>query len=445
MNPSRKLLPLRTILLLSTSLFLVSCASKKKEVPTIKPTSDKKHKAGAFKPESLSQMSLQQKQKDLQAQKMTKKWISYFTGRGKKHMQAYLERSTRHLPTIYKTLQAEGLPKELAVVALIESGFSAKAESRARAVGFWQFMRRTAKGYGLKVNSLIDERRDLEMSTKAAAKYLKSLYLLFGSWDLALASYNMGENKMKYLVMKYHERNFWKLVKRKILPVETQNYVPKFLAANMILNEPEKFGFTNIQWQKPIQSDELMIAKTLSLRSLAKNMGIRVKTLKDLNPIFKTDKVPATLRRIRTLRIPLGTKKVAMKQLSHSYIVAQRKSPRRRDLRKQSKTIFYKVKSGENVSLIADKFRVGVRDIIKANRLKRKAVIQKGQLLKIPRSLASLRQEAQFHLKTHKVRRGDTLFGIARKYGVSLTDLRQFNAIQPRTKLLLNTILKIPR
>ncbi|MFN7262309.1 MAG: lytic transglycosylase domain-containing protein, partial [Pseudobdellovibrionaceae bacterium] len=161
---------------------------------------------------------------------LVEKWVNYFQGRGRPHMERYLARSNRYIGLMKKILRQNGLPEDLIYIALIESGFSSKATSRAAAVGYWQFIRPTGKRYGLEINSLVDERRDPVLSTQAAAEYFKGLYSVFGSWYLAMASYNVGENRVKREVMNHYTRDFWELARKKRFPQETINYVPKYIA-----------------------------------------------------------------------------------------------------------------------------------------------------------------------------------------------------------------------
>ena len=152
---------------------------------------------------------------------LVEKWINYFQGRGRPHMERYLSRSARYSKLMKKIIRENGLPEDLIYIALIESGFSSKAMSRAAAVGYWQFIKPTGKRFGLEINALIDERRDYVLSTQAAAEYFKGLYSMFGSWYLAMASYNVGENRVKKEVMRHYTRDFWELARKKRFPKET--------------------------------------------------------------------------------------------------------------------------------------------------------------------------------------------------------------------------------
>ena len=170
-------------------------------------------------------------------------WIKYFQGRGRPHMERYLARSTRYEALMKKVLRDNKLPEDLFYIALIESGFTSNARSTASAVGYWQFIRGTGKRYKLDINKMIDERRDPVLATQAAAEYFKDLYKIFDSWYLSMAAYNVGEGRVLRAVKKYKTRDFWQLSKNKhALPKETDNYVPKYIAAKLIAKNPDKYG-----------------------------------------------------------------------------------------------------------------------------------------------------------------------------------------------------------
>lgn len=171
------------------------------------------------------------------------KWIDYFTGRGRKHMMKYLERSEHFIPFIHPLLRQYGLPEDLVYLAMIESGFNNTARSTAKAVGPWQFIPATGKRYGLSVNWWVDERRDTRKSTLSAAAYLKDLYEMFHSWELAAASYNAGEAKLARAIRRYGTADFWALTRHRFLRPETRDYVPKIIAAALIGKNRTQFGF----------------------------------------------------------------------------------------------------------------------------------------------------------------------------------------------------------
>ncbi len=171
-------------------------------------------------------------------------WIEYFCcGRGRPHFEKYLERSEFFIPYITPLLKQNGMPEDLVYVAMIESGFNNHARSRAKAVGPWQFISATGKRYGLMVNWWVDERRNVKKSTLAAIEYFRDLYQMFQSWELAAASYNAGEAKIAKAVRRYGSKDFWVISRQRYLRPETRDYVPKIIAAALISKNREQFGF----------------------------------------------------------------------------------------------------------------------------------------------------------------------------------------------------------
>ncbi|MGE4233691.1 MAG: transglycosylase SLT domain-containing protein [Bacteriovoracia bacterium] len=198
------------------------------------------------------------------------KWITYFKGKGRKYFEVYLARSRFFIPEIAKTLKAHNMPQDLVYLAMIESGFANSAKSRARAVGPWQFMRQTGQRYGLTVNYWLDERRDTKKATLAAIKYLKELYQEFGSWELAFAGYNAGENKVRRAIHRYKTTDFWVIAKKRFFRRETRDYVPKIMAAAIITKNPEQFEFVDpFGGKRPYIAD----INSINLRETPKELG----------------------------------------------------------------------------------------------------------------------------------------------------------------------------
>lgn len=305
-------------------------------------------------------------------------WIRYFQGRGRPHMERYLSRSSRYSKLMKRILRENGLPEDLIYIALIESGFNQKATSHAAAVGYWQFIRGTGKRYGLEINALVDERRDPVLSTQAAAEYYKGLYSIFGSWYLAMASYNVGENRVMRETTKHKTRDFWELVRKRRLPKETMNYVPKFIAAKLIGNDPAKYGFTEIEWEQPIEFELIRIDSPVNLRVMAQKMGIEYEDFKQINPKFRGEIAPTKSSGVLELRIPLGQQQAALVAARESVV--------------------------DKVEFIADAGET----------------------------------------KTHRVRRGDSLYKIARKYRTTVAWIREVNDLGGRRKLRIGQRLQVP-
>ena len=237
--------------------------------------------------------------------KRVQKWITYFQGRGKGWLTKIFARSYRYFPGIQYSLKQKGLPLDLAYITIIESGLSAQAHSHAAAVGYWQFIKSTAKRYGLRVDWWIDERKDFYRSTQAAISYLDDLYGMFGSWYLAASAYNMGENKLKRLIKKYKTKNYWILSSKRDFPKETRNYVPKLIATVLIAKAPSRYGFHNIKPMAPYRYDVYNVPGGLDLINLSRHMGLRPKILKELNPGLTKGFVPNFIKSYR-IRIPKG-------------------------------------------------------------------------------------------------------------------------------------------
>jgi membrane-bound lytic murein transglycosylase D len=172
-------------------------------------------------------------------------WISYFCGKGRPHFARYLERSEYFIPYIAPILKQNGLPEDLVYLSMIESGFNTLARSRAQAVGPWQFMPRIGRHYGLKVNGWVDERRDIQKSTLSAVRFLQDLYRRFKSWELVAAAYNAGETKVSRAIHRYQTDDFWVIARQNFLKPETRDYVPKIIAAAIIAKNPSQFGFSH--------------------------------------------------------------------------------------------------------------------------------------------------------------------------------------------------------
>lgn len=243
-------------------------------------------------------------------------YISYFkTGNMRERFSTWLDRSGKYLAMVRDVLRQHNLPETLVFLPLIESGFNPMAYSPADASGIWQFIEGTAKVYGLRINHWVDERRDPEKSTVAAARYLKKLYGMFDSWPLSLASYNAGEGRILNALKRSNTSNFWDLSAFNILKAETRNYVPKFMAATLIARNPKAHGFS-VDYQEPLRYDEVIVAGATSLKKSANAVGISVDELRRYNPELKRGITPPNDPNYR-LKLPIGTKKRFLESYPH--------------------------------------------------------------------------------------------------------------------------------
>jgi membrane-bound lytic murein transglycosylase D len=272
-----------------------------------------------------------------------------------------------------KLLKEQGLPEDLVYIALIESGFDPSAYSRSKASGPWQFISWTGKRYGLKVNWWVDERRDPEKSTIAAAKHLKDLYERFECWYLAAAGYNAGEYKIIRAMKRYRTEDFWLLTNSRYLKRETKNYVPQMIAAALIAKDPEKYGFTDVEYQEPLRYEKLKVPELTGLSLIAKACETSLEEIKDLNPEILRGVTPPDEPDYE-IKIPFGKKDVFLKNFESLQPIESF----------QFKT--YTVKNGETLAGIARVYRVDLDPLLEINHLKKTSRISKGTTLLIPLS-----------------------------------------------------------
>lgn len=383
---------------------------------------------------------------------LVEKWISYFQGRGRPHMERYLSRSARYEKLMKKVLRDNGLPEDLFYIALIESGFSSSAISHAAAVGYWQFIRGTGKRYGLTINQMVDERRDPVLATQAAAEYFKGLYSVFGSWYLSMASYNVGENRVKKETVKMNTHDFWELARKKRLPMETINYVPKFIAAKLIAKDPAKYGFDGLDYLPPIEFDHITVKTPVNLRMMAEKLNIPYEDFKALNPKFKGEVAPLRGSDL-VIRIVPGTEAQALIAATESA------TDKAEFVADSGDTQLYKVRAGESLHTIARKFRTTVAYLRDLNDLPRKKRLKVGSKIYVPdrtptrerkdRTAGSsggnkTRFETTKAQRTHVVRAGDSLLSIARANKVSVDALLQVNHLRHGQMLQKGSRLQIP-
>jgi membrane-bound lytic murein transglycosylase D len=368
-------------------------------------------------------------------------WIDYFTGRGRRTMEKWLARSTRYIPIIKKVLKEDGLPPDLIYLSMIESGFNPRAYSHAAAVGPWQFIKGTGTRYGLKVNYWIDERKDIIKSTHAAAKYLKELYQVFGSWYLAAAGYNAGEGRVINAIRRDRSRNFWELIQNKVnFRAETRNYVPKIIAAALISKHPEQYGFTkSITYEKPLTWESVRVPGGVDLRSVAKATGTSHQRIKLLNSELRIGITPPDAKNGYLLKIEPHKKDLLVSKLS--------------ELKSMQINYFvnHRLKRGENLGYIARRYKTKVSTLMQLNAIRNARRLQIGQTIKVPLPGSKFRRNSKGtlistnnHNGTHVVKRGETLSGIATAYKTKVSTLMKLNKIRSARSLKVGTKLKIP-
>ena len=361
---------------------------------------------------------------------------SFTTGNEREFfVQSYM-RSGRYRPQIISELQAAGLPEQLSWLPLIESGFKPKALSRARALGLWQFIPSTGYKFGLARDKFVDERLDPEKSTHAAIAYLKELHQIFGDWTTVLAAYNCGEGRVLRVIREQNVNyldNFWDLYER--LPYETARYVPRFLATLHIVENLEKYGFDTLPVDSPADFEIIELNKQIHLKKTAAVIGVSGKQLAELNPELRHRILPP---RKYALKIPPDTGTTLYANLDR-IPVAQPPVPA---------FVYHRVRRGETLSIIARKYRTRVRSIMRANKLRSSHYIVAGRLLKIPQrgykySRKTVKIGTVAGASAHTVKRGDSLWNIAKRYGTTTKKIQELNHLKT-TELHIGQVLRLP-
>lgn len=299
-----------------------------------------------------------------------RQFILYFQTQGEEFFSASLARSRVYEPMMKSILREKNLPEELFYLALIESGFKPHAQSKAKATGIWQLMAQTARRFGLQVNRWIDERRDPEKSTQAAAEYLKSLYELFQCWELAAASYNAGEGKILSVIKKTKSQDFWQISRHRYVKQETKKYVPKFLAAVTIARDPKLFGFSNIGESSPLAYEKVLVPPGTRLDRIARAAETGLAVIRLLNPALIKWQTPPNGSPME-IRIPLGKKKA----FENNFHV------------KQNDIAFakrHRIRPGETLWQIAKRYQINLQDLCEFNQIAPKALIHPGVTLLLP-------------------------------------------------------------
>ena len=360
--------------------------------------------------------------------------VLFTTGGEKRFFREAYKRSGRYRPHIVSELKKAGLPVELSWLPLIESGFNVVALSKARALGLWQFIPSTGYKFGLKRDIFIDERIDPVKSTKAAIAYLKELHNIFGDWNTVLASYNCGEGKILRVIRTQNINyldDFWDLYER--LPLETARYVPRFLATLHIVKNLEKYGLDSIKIDSPSEYETVSVSKQVHLNDIAKNTGISEKILKELNPELRYNILPFDQY---SLRVPPDKSEVLLSKLDEIPVCSPPRGTR---------IVYHKVRPGETLSTIAKRYRTSIKRIMLANNLRKSNFIIAGKKLKIPQkgAIYLARKPEYSHTSEYIVKRGDSLWIIARRFNTTTKKLQKLNNLS-NTNLHIGQVLKIP-
>jgi peptidoglycan lytic transglycosylase D len=361
--------------------------------------------------------------------KQVEAYIDIFQNRQHKTFQKWLARSGKYIPMFQKELRDAGLPEDLAYLAMIESGFNQRAYSRAKAVGLWQFMKGTGKEYNLRIDKYVDERRHAEKSTKAAVAFLSDLYAKFGDWHLAVAGYNAGGGKIGRGLKRYKTDNFWSLAQHRYLKLETKRYVPKLIAAILISKDPEQYGFTNINYEVPVEYETLRVGPGLSLDAVALICNTSSKKIKQLNQELKTGRTPLNKSHY-DVQIPLGSGELAQANLPRLNSVV---------------STGYKthvIRKGDSLSRICKRYNINKTTLLKINSLRSNKLIV-GNHLRIPYSTTRYRllasgpagNIASNDLILHTIKPGETISRIADSYNVPAHLIVSWNGLKSIHKI----------
>jgi membrane-bound lytic murein transglycosylase D len=418
--------------------------------------------------------------------------IKSFLKNRKKSFERLMAISEFYFPMFEEAMARQNVPLEIKYLAVVESALNPKAVSRVGATGLWQFMFQTGKQYGLNINTYVDDRSDPLKASDAAALYMSNMYKIFGDWDLVLASYNSGPgNVSKAIRRSGGQQNFWNI--RKHLPKETQGYVPAFLATMYIYEYHKEHGIVpNRAIIKHFATDTIMVKREITFKQISDLIDIPVSQLQLLNPAYKRDVVPFIEGENHYLRMP--NDKVAIYTSNEDKIYAyvnHEASKRERTYESRyaskvneaedghivTKTSFYKIKRGDSLSEIANKYGVSLAELKKWNRIKG-TYAPRGKMLKIysydnvavnPKDIETnqvaevkkepttdeekavvaetkFKEEVEVSfvtkIKKYKVKRGDNLSSIANKYGVTVADIKEWNGLK-KTSVASGKLLKI--
>ena len=371
-------------------------------------------------------------------------WTNFYATKNKERLERFAKNGEQYRPIIEKIFAQYGLPKELYYVGIVESGYYNHARSHAGAVGPWQFIKGTARRYGLTVNSKIDERRNIFKSTQAAALYFQDLYNIFGSWELALAAYNAGEYGVIRRIRGANTREYYELSRQKILPKETRHYVPKVLAVKEILENPNRY---QLKVERPLlniyaQTKAIKLKNSISIRNFAKKIGTNTTTLKNLNHDLTGSYIPYIRGGVEVF-IP-DTNKVSQSDINK--MINKRKiaqvssnSPKKNKVKNSgiSEAQIHRVRKNESLYSIAKRYNTNMKTLKRLNHIK-------GSLITIGQELI-LPYKSQTHVFTsYKVKKGDHLTRLAKIFNLTPSQIKRMNNLKKST-IWVGQKLRVPK
>ena len=371
-------------------------------------------------------------------------WIGFLQGANSDETRLWLERSGKYGPMIRAELRRRGMPEDLLYLALIESGFSPRATSTAAAAGIWQFIAETGRRYGLQVTSEVDERRDPLKATSAALDYLQELHDRFGSWYLAAAAYNTGENRVERVLREHaggrrgNDSLFWRIAPH--LPRETRNYVPLMLAAGHIAKQPEKYGFDDLEYQDPLAYEIAWVPGATELSLIARAAGVDQEKVVELNPQLTRQRTPSG--RGWPVRLPHGSKTAFSRgfpglfRLAHASAGTSRASV-------AAAGAAHRVRWGETLGGIARRYGISVSALRVANGNVAPRRLEAGRTLTVPAGTTVRVAARPVGSRVHTVRRGESLSVIAARYDVSVKQLQSWNALGRRGRIYAGQKLRV--
>lgn len=300
-------------------------------------------------------------------------YLEYFQSRGRGTYAIWLSRSRRYMPMMKRIFMERGVPQDLVLLAMLESGFDERAKSQRGNAGPWQFVASTAKRYGLRVDAWVDERMDPIKSTFAAAGYLKDLYDSFRDWHLAVAGFNAGESRVAKALERAEDKDFWEGAWH-ALPPKTNDFVSRLIAVSIIAREPEKYGFSGVDYHEPLEVEKVLVPPHTSLKDVAARVSIDYRLLYELNPSLVRGVTPPDSP--YEINVPVGYGKVVKESYGEMALSA---------------TGVYTVRRGDTLSKIARDHAVGVEALLKLNAGINPKALKPGDIVLVP-SLDSYRR-----------------------------------------------------